>query len=114
MILVYNILIGIAQILGGLVNIFIILFFVRTVVSWFSPDPYNPLVRFLNSCTDPILDKIRAKIPSIGRFDFSILIVILVLYFVQIALIQSMRDYAVTYKGQYMNQMLMKDTLGIR
>ncbi len=112
MILFYNILLGAAQILAALVQIFIILFIVRAIVSWFSPDPYNPLVRFLNSCTDPILDKVRAKIPSIGRFDFSILIVVLVLYFVQTALVQSMMEYTQIHKEQYKRQMLIKDASG--
>ncbi|MDR2337895.1 MAG: YggT family protein [Deltaproteobacteria bacterium] len=107
MIFVYNALLGLAQILSGLISIFIILFIVRAVISWFSPDPYNPLVRFINSCTDPILVKIRSKVPTIGMLDFSVIIVILLLYFIQTALIQSMVEYTTMSKNKYLGQMIV-------
>ena len=104
MIPVYNTLLAIASLLHSLITIFIILFVVRAVISWFSPDPANILVRFVHSCTEPILVKIRNKIPRAGMLDLSVLAVILLLYFIQIALVQSLREYAEISKMSYMSE----------
>ena len=46
-------------------------FIIRAVLSWVSPDPYNPIVRALYSVTEPVLSFLRRKLPlfagSIGR-----------------------------------------------
>jgi len=54
------------------------------IVSWVSPDPYNPLVRFLHRVTEPVLRRVRERLPmhQLG-LDFSPMIVILVLYFLK-------------------------------
>ena len=48
-------------------------FILRAVLSWVSPDPYNPIVRGLYAVTDPVLSRLRRKLPlfagSIGRTD---------------------------------------------
>lgn len=52
---------------------------IRVVLSWVRPDPYNPIVRFLYSMTDPPLDAIRRKMPSFlwaSGLDFSPLVLI--------------------------------------
>ena len=95
MIIFYNMLLGIAQILGMMITLLIYLFVIRALLSWFNPDPYNPIVRFLYSCTEPILSKIRRIIPTrIGMLDLSVIIVILVLIFLQSTVVQSIADYA--------------------
>ena len=99
MILLANLLIGIAQLLSSLISIFIILFVARAILSWVSPDPYNPIVRFINNCTEPILYRVRRKMPPLGMFDLSVIVVILVLYFVQIVVCQSLLDYGVLLKS---------------
>jgi YggT family protein len=35
---------------------------VRAVISWVSPDPWNPIVQTLARLTDPLLDPIRRKL----------------------------------------------------
>ena len=49
-----------------------------------SPDPSNPIVRFLYRVTEPVLRPVRERLPTyqIG-LDFSPMIVILVLYFLK-------------------------------
>jgi YggT family protein len=56
----------------------------RAIVSWVSPDPYNPIVRFLYQVTEPVLRPIRRRLPTsqIG-LDFSPMIVILALIFLE-------------------------------
>jgi YggT family protein len=65
------------------------------VISWVSPDPYNPIVQFLYRATEPVLEPIRRKLPGGGfGIDISPLIVILAIYFLRIFLIGSLQDIA--------------------
>jgi YggT family protein len=51
----------------------------RVLMSWVDPTFSRPLGRFLFSVTEPILAPIRSVMPRTGMFDFSPLIVFLVL-----------------------------------
>jgi len=63
----------------------------RAVISWVNPDPYNPIVRFLNSITEPVLYPIRRRIPiHFGGIDFSPVLVIMAIIFLQTFLVQSL------------------------
>lgn len=56
----------------------------RAIISWVNPDPYNPIVRFLHNATDPVLDRLRRWLPlQIGGIDFSPLVLLVALTFVQ-------------------------------
>jgi YggT family protein len=67
----------------------------RAIISWVSPDPYNPIVRFLNSVTEPVLQPIRRKLPfNLGGIDVSPIIVILAIIFLQSFLVQSLGQLA--------------------
>ncbi len=45
-------------------------------LSWVNPDPYNPIVRFIYSITEPILSWVRYRFPlRLGMIDFSPIIV---------------------------------------
>jgi YggT family protein len=76
---------------GALVNLvnliiaaYIWIIIARAIISWVSPDPYNPIVRFLYRVTEPVLRPIRERLPmSQMGLDFSPMIVILVLYFLR-------------------------------
>jgi YggT family protein len=64
------------------IDIYIILIVIRAVISWFSPDPYNPLYQWLIRLTEPVLGRLRNLIPMRG-IDFSPFIVIIVLNFLR-------------------------------
>ncbi|MCJ7772723.1 MAG: YggT family protein [Desulfobacterales bacterium] len=67
----------------------------RAILSWVSPDPYNPIVRFIHNFTEPILYPIRRRIPLYaGGIDFSPIIVILACYFLQIFVVNSLEHLA--------------------
>lgn len=67
----------------------------RAILSWVSPDPSNPIVRFLYRVTEPVLRPVRRRLPVFQMgFDLSPLIVILVIYFLQWFLVESLRDLA--------------------
>ena len=45
---------------------FVLVLFLYIILSWFSPDPRNPLVQLLTTIAIPILEPIRRLIPAIG------------------------------------------------
>ena len=67
----------------------------RAIVSWLNPDPYNPVVAFLRRSTDPVLLPIKRKLPLGGMgIDFSPLIVILGIIFLQKFLVDTLYQIA--------------------
>ncbi|MBI5836306.1 MAG: YggT family protein [Candidatus Eisenbacteria bacterium] len=55
------------------------LLIVYALMSWVSPDPYNPIVRFISSLAEPFLDAIRKLLPfaRMGVVDLSAFVGIL-------------------------------------
>ena len=91
MFVIGNFLIAVAQVLNMVLSLVWILILVRAVISWFSPDPFNPLVQMLYRATEPILVPIRRRLPAAG-IDFSPLVAWLVIMFVQAFVVQSLFD----------------------
>ncbi|MBE9534897.1 MAG: YggT family protein [Proteobacteria bacterium] len=90
-----NLLDALASILYLVLNLYMWIIIARAVISWVNPDPYNPIVRFLYSITDPVLLAIRRRLPlSFGGMDFSPIVVILVIIFLQRFLVASLHDLA--------------------
>lgn len=95
MFIVGNLLVALASIIGLVLNLYMWIIIARAVISWVNPDPYNPIVRFLYSITDPVLLAIRRRLPlSFGGIDFSPIVVILVIIFLQRFLVASLHDLA--------------------
>lgn len=74
--------------LGNLVDVaiqvYILIIIARAIISWVSPDPYNPIVRFLYRATEPVLRPIRERLPTTAMgFDFSPVVAILILTLLQ-------------------------------
>ncbi len=79
-----NFLHALATIVDVALSLYMWIIIGRAVISWVSPDPYNPIVRFLYSVTEPVLYRVRRIIPiSFGGIDFSPMIVILIIIFLQ-------------------------------
>ncbi|MBI5664198.1 MAG: YggT family protein, partial [Nitrospirae bacterium] len=53
---------AVAYILDTLLSIYMWIIIISALISWVNPDPYNPIVRFLHSVTDPVLRPIRRKL----------------------------------------------------
>lgn len=51
----------------------------RVIMSWVSPRGEDPLTAILYQMTEPILGPIRRILPNFGMFDFSPLILILLM-----------------------------------
>jgi YggT family protein len=68
------------QIIGLLLRLFELALLARIILSWFpNVDRGNPIIRFLYDITEPVLRPIREMLPANGMFDFSPLIVFVVI-----------------------------------
>jgi YggT family protein len=96
MFLFSNFLIAAASVLGMLITLYTYVIIARALVSWVNPDPHNPIVRFLYNVTEPVLYRVRRTIPFsyAGGIDFSPVIVLFGLYFLQVFLVRSLQDFA--------------------
>lgn len=67
---------------AGLISIyrfFTIVVVAGALLTWFSPDPRNPLVQFIWSISEPIIRPVSRMLPRLGGIDFSPILVILAL-----------------------------------
>ena len=95
MFIMSNFLIAIAKILDIGLSLYMWIIIGRAVISWVNPDPYNPIVKFLNSVTEPILHPIRRRLPIyFGGIDFSPILVIMAIIFLQTFVVQSLIQLA--------------------
>ena len=99
MFVVGNFIEAIARIIDMGLTLYMWLIIIRAIISWINPDPYNPIIRFLYSVTEPVLYQVRRLIPMKGiGIDFSPIIVILVIVFLQSFLVRTMLQLAVNFR----------------
>jgi len=85
---------AIAKILDVILIFYMLVVIVRAVLSWVSPDPYNPIVRFIHNATEPILYRIRSYIPvNFGGIDFSPIIVLLAVIFLRTFVVNTLMRF---------------------
>ncbi len=90
---------AIAVVLGYLLEILWWLIVIRALLSWVNPDPYNPIVQFIERSTEPLLAPLRRLVPAfrIG-IDVSPILALLLLYFLKIFLVQTLMGIALRLK----------------
>ncbi|MGE5444025.1 MAG: YggT family protein [Ignavibacteriales bacterium] len=93
-----NLIMALAQVLHLLLNVYMLLIIVRAIISWVSPDPYNPIVNFLYRATDPVLRYVQRIIPPLGGIDLSPILVLIVIVFLDQFLIGSLREFGFRLK----------------
>jgi len=89
-----------AHVLNTLLGILYWLILIRALISWISPDPFNPIVQFLEKTTEPILYPIRKILPfnfSSG-IDISPIIAFLAIMFLKSFLVNTLLDIAARLK----------------
>ncbi|MDR0408172.1 MAG: YggT family protein [Campylobacteraceae bacterium] len=75
-------LISLLQTLEIIIKIYLLVIVISSLISWVQPNPYNPLVQFLRSITEPVYAIIRRIIPTtFGMIDIAPLIVCIILIF---------------------------------
>ncbi len=89
-----NLLTAIAQILHIGLFVYMWMIIIRAVISWVNPDPYNPIVQFLHRSTEPVLQPVRRAVPIGWGIDFSPLVVILAIMFLDQFFVASLRELA--------------------
>ena len=90
-----NFLNALAIVLDMVLTIYMWIVIIRALLTWVNPDPYNPIVRGLHQMTDPLLYQVRRYLPvSGGGVDFSPLVVLLAIIFLQSFLVRTLRDLA--------------------
>ena len=86
---------ALAVVVYYLLTLYMWLIIARAILSWVSPDPYNPIVRFIHNVTEPVLNQIRTRIPvNFGGIDVSPIIVFLVIIFLQKFVVGSLEGMA--------------------
>ncbi len=95
MFLAKNFILALAMVLDIALSGYMYVVIARAVLSWVNPDPYNPIVRAISAMTDPVFRFLRRRLPLFaGTVDFTPLVVILAIYFLQSFLVASLRDFA--------------------
>ena len=91
-----NIIMGVARVLDIILDIYMWVIIIRALISWVNPNPYNPIVQILTRMTEPALRPIRKLVPpyKVG-IDLSPVIAILIIIFLQYALIKNL--YRIAY-----------------
>ena len=95
MFILSNFLKSVATVIDILLNLYMWVFIIRALISWVSPDPYNPIVRFLYNITDPVLNRVRRMLPlQFGGIDLSPMIVILAIIFLRSFIVPTLYQLA--------------------
>ena len=94
MFILANFLSAVAVLLKWVLQVYMWMVIARALISWVSADPYNPIVQFLIRSTEPVLRPVRRLLPLPGGMDFSPLVVILALVFLQNFLVPSLHQLA--------------------
>jgi len=89
-----NLLSALAQLVGIVLNIYMWIIIIRAIVSWVNADPYNPFVQLLYRTTEPVLQPIRRALPGAWGIDFSPVVAILAIIFLDQFLVASLRELA--------------------
>jgi YggT family protein len=94
-----NLIFAIAKLLDLGINLYIIIIIIRTVLSWFNPNPYGPGMMFLIRFTDPVLNRIRRLLPLSGvGLDLSPILAIFGLMFIRYFLVSSLYDLSLALR----------------
>lgn len=94
-----NLLLALARLLELVLWAYLWIIIARAVLSWVSPDPFNPIVRFLYRVTEPVVRPVRERLPTVVMgLDLSPMVVILAIYFLQSFLVTSLRDLALSLR----------------
>ena len=86
---------AIAAILDKTLWLYSLVVMIAVLMSWVSPDPFNPIVQFLRSVTEPVFAWVRRRVPFavVGMLDLSPLIVLVCIQLLQMVVARSLYEY---------------------
>ena len=100
MFLIGNVLSAVATILHKVLELYSLVVVVAVLVQWVRPDPFNPIVQCLRAVTEPAFDWVRRRVPFavVGMLDLSPMMVLMIMWFIQLAVIPSLFDLAARWR----------------
>ncbi|NCC24856.1 MAG: YggT family protein [Deltaproteobacteria bacterium] len=83
---------ALASVLDMVLNLYFWIVIVSALLSWVNPDPYNPIVRILNSLTQPVFAKVRQWLPFtyFSGLDLSPVVVLLAIQFLRMFIVRTL------------------------
>jgi len=100
MLLLTRLMSGVAWVLYQILGFMMLVVIGRVIISWVNADPYNPLVRAINSLSEPPTRLIKRFIKTeFGGLDLSPLILLLLIGFLQHVLVANLNDYSMLIRN---------------
>jgi YggT family protein len=95
-----NFVLSAANIIHYIIQVYIIIIIVRSLLSWMGNIPPSQFTYILRRLTDPVFRFVHRRLPFtiIGGFDIAPIIIVLVLYFLDSFLTGVLVDYAMRLK----------------
>ena len=70
----------ISYVISLVAELLILALIIRALLSWLSGvSALQPIARFFNNITDPLIEPIRSRLPSVGGIDFSPLVALVLI-----------------------------------
>ena len=86
---------AVAELLHIVLVMLMVVIIARAILSWVSPDPYNPIVRVIIQLSEPVLYPIRRRLPMFSGIDFSPMLVLLAIIFLDDFLVATLHTMAI-------------------
>ncbi|WP_330924517.1 YggT family protein [Candidatus Sororendozoicomonas aggregata] len=66
-----------------ILNIYMYSLIIIAIASWVAQGSYNPGLMLLHQLTEPLSSRVRKVIPPVGGLDFSLMAIIIIIYFLK-------------------------------
>jgi YggT family protein len=83
---------AIMELMGLLINIFVVVILLQVVLSWINPGTDNALTSLIYYLTEPFLGTVRKLIPPLGGIDFSPLVALIGLQLLKMVVFPPMAE----------------------
>jgi YggT family protein len=94
MFVVSNFFTALGSVVYYVLELYMYIVIARALISWVNPDPWNPIVQFLEKVTEPALAPLRRMIGWRLGIDVSPIILILIIIFLQKFIVPSLFQMA--------------------
>ncbi len=84
-------LLAIPELISLTIHVFLFAILIQVIVSWVNPGSYNPVLGLIHSLTEPLLGPVRRRMPDMGGFDLSPMVVMVGLVILEMLLIPPIR-----------------------
>lgn len=84
--IVFLLLYSVVELLQSILSLFMFLILIRIILSWVSPGGYNPVMAVIAQISEPVVAKFRRLLPPMSGFDFSPMLALILIFFLQSSL----------------------------